>query len=72
MDRKRPCTSARTFGAPARAAHRVITPRCFEIGHVALATQLYHEGLVEAPPFYQFALGIPWGAALGAANSRGS
>lgn len=34
---------------------------CFEVGHVALATQLYKEGLIEDPPFYQFALGIPWG-----------
>ena len=26
---------------------------CFEIGHVALATQLWREGLLEDPPFYQ-------------------
>ena len=35
---------------------------CFEVGHVALATQLWKEGHLEDPPFYQFALGIPWGA----------
>jgi uncharacterized protein (DUF849 family) len=35
---------------------------CYEMGHVGLATQLYKEGLLADPPFYQFALGIPWGA----------
>lgn len=35
---------------------------CFEIGHTALATQLHKEGLLQDPLFYQFALGIPWGA----------
>lgn len=35
---------------------------CFEIGHTALATQLWREGLLQEPLFYQFALGIPWGA----------
>lgn len=41
---------------------------CFEIGHVALATQLWKEGLLEDPPFYQCALGIPWGATADAAT----
>ena len=41
---------------------------CFEIGHVALATRLWKEGLLEDPPFYQFALGIPWGATADAAT----
>ena len=41
---------------------------CFEIGHVALATQLHKEGLLDDPPFYQFALGIPWGATADAAS----
>ena len=35
---------------------------CFELGHVALAKQLIAEGLIDAPPLFQFCLGIPWGA----------
>jgi len=35
---------------------------CFELGHVGAATSLVHKGIVKAPPFYQFALGIQWGA----------
>jgi len=35
---------------------------CFEMGHVGMACQLYKEGLVASPPWFQFALGIPWGA----------
>jgi len=35
---------------------------CFELGHVGAATHLYNKGIVKAPPFYQFALGIPWAA----------
>jgi len=35
---------------------------CFELGHVGMACQLYKEGLVASPPWFQFALGIPWGA----------
>lgn len=35
---------------------------CFDTGHVRLASQLVAEGLVEAPPFYQLALGVNWGA----------
>ncbi len=35
---------------------------CFDMGHVRFATQLVVDGLIDDPPFYQFALGIPWGA----------
>ena len=41
---------------------------CFEIGHVGAATHLYNKGLVPDPPFYQFALGIPWGGTAEAAT----
>ena len=34
----------------------------FEMGHLWFANQLYKEGLVEDPPWYQICLGIPWGA----------
>lgn len=35
---------------------------CFDMGHVRFAAQLVAEGLIEDPPFFQLALGIPWGA----------
>src|SRR5690606_38796117 len=35
----------------------------FDFGQLRLALKLCEEGLVEDPPFFQFALGIPWGAA---------
>jgi uncharacterized protein (DUF849 family) len=35
---------------------------CFELGHIRLARQLVQEGLVDAPPFFQLCLGIPWAA----------
>ena len=35
---------------------------CFEMGHVRLANELVALGLVDAPPFYQLALGAAWGA----------
>lgn len=35
---------------------------CFELGHIRLARRLIEEGLIEAPPFFQLCLGIPWGA----------
>ena len=34
----------------------------FEMGHLWFANQLYKEGLINDPPFYQICLGIPWGA----------
>jgi len=34
----------------------------FEMGHLWFANQLYKEGLVDDPPWYQICLGIPWGA----------
>ena len=34
----------------------------FEMGHLWFANQLYKEGLVNDPPWYQICLGIPWGA----------
>ena len=34
----------------------------FEMGHLWFANQLYIEGLIEDPPWYQICLGIPWGA----------
>ncbi len=35
---------------------------CFEMGHVRFARQLIEEGRIAAPPFFQLALGAPWGA----------
>jgi uncharacterized protein (DUF849 family) len=34
----------------------------FDLGHLRLALKIHEEGLLAAPPFFQFALGIPWGA----------
>ncbi|PPR46999.1 MAG: 3-keto-5-aminohexanoate cleavage enzyme [Alphaproteobacteria bacterium MarineAlpha5_Bin9] len=34
----------------------------FEMGHLWFANQLYNEGLINDPPWYQICLGIPWGA----------
>ena len=34
----------------------------FDFGHLRLAIDLYQQGLIADPPFFQFALGIPWGA----------
>jgi uncharacterized protein (DUF849 family) len=34
----------------------------FDLGHMALANHLYNQGLFEDPPFFQFCLGVPWGA----------
>lgn len=34
----------------------------FDLGHMALARHLHDKGLFDDPPFFQFCLGIPWGA----------
>lgn len=34
----------------------------FDLGHMALAKSLYAKGLFADPPFFQFCLGVPWGA----------
>ena len=34
----------------------------FDLGQVWMASQLIHEGLIDAPPLFQICLGIPWGA----------
>jgi uncharacterized protein (DUF849 family) len=34
----------------------------FDTGHLWFAKQLLAEGLLDAPPLFQFCLGIPWGA----------
>ena len=34
----------------------------FEIGHAVQATDLIGRGLIDAPPYFQICLGIPWGA----------
>lgn len=34
----------------------------FDLGHMALANHLYDQGLFDNPPFFQFCLGVPWGA----------
>ena len=34
----------------------------FDLGHLAFVRQLIAEGLVDAPPFVQFCLGVPYGA----------
>jgi len=43
---------------------------CFELGHVGAATSLYNKGFIKDPPFYQFALGIPWGAPADGATAK--
>jgi uncharacterized protein (DUF849 family) len=35
----------------------------FDLGHVRLAAHLARQGAFETPPFFQFCLAIPWGAA---------
>jgi len=40
----------------------------FDLGQLRLANMLVQEGLVEAPAFYQFALGLRWGAPSDAAT----
>ncbi len=34
----------------------------FDTGHLWFAKQMWAEGLLDAPPLFQFCLGIPWGA----------
>ncbi|MEJ0045092.1 MAG: 3-keto-5-aminohexanoate cleavage protein [Rhodospirillales bacterium] len=34
----------------------------FDTGHLWFAKQMLSEGLLDAPPLFQFCLGIPWGA----------
>ena len=34
----------------------------FDTGHLWFAKQMLSEGLLDAPPMFQFCLGIPWGA----------
>ena len=34
----------------------------FDTGHLWFAKQMFAEGLLDAPPLFQFCLGIPWGA----------
>ncbi len=34
----------------------------FDTGHLWFAKQMLKEGLLDAPPLFQFCLGIPWGA----------
>ena len=34
----------------------------FDLGHLALARHLHGKGLFADPPFFQFCLGVPWGA----------
>jgi 3-keto-5-aminohexanoate cleavage enzyme len=33
----------------------------FDLGHLRQATDLVQRGLVEAPPYFQICLGVPWG-----------
>ncbi len=42
----------------------------FEMGHLWFANQLYAEGLVNDPPWYQICLGIPWGAPANASAMK--
>ncbi len=34
----------------------------FDLGHIALAKNLYAKGIFADPPFFQLCLGVPWGA----------
>ena len=33
----------------------------FDIGHLRLALQMQRDGLIDDPPFFQFAMGVAWG-----------
>ena len=50
--------------AAARMRERGVKPEMevFEIGHAVQATDLIDRGLIDAPPYFQICLGIPWGA----------
>lgn len=41
---------------------------CFDLGHLLFANQLVADGMVDAPPLYQFALGLKWCAPADAAT----
>jgi uncharacterized protein (DUF849 family) len=34
----------------------------FDLGHIALAKNLYSNGVFAEPPYFQLCLGVPWGA----------
>lgn len=38
----------------------------FDVGHIRLALNMLEEGVIDKPPFFQFALGVKWGAAANA------
>ena len=48
----------------ARIQARGVKPELeiFDTGHLWFAKQMVSEGLLDAPPLFQFCLGIPWGA----------
>ncbi|MBA4358482.1 MAG: 3-keto-5-aminohexanoate cleavage protein, partial [Desulfovibrio sp.] len=50
--------------AAARMRERGVKPEMevFELGHLRQAADLVGRGLIDAPPYFQFCLGIPWGA----------
>lgn len=52
----------RSMASLMRAAGVKPELECFEIGHVRMALQLIEEGLVAAPPLFQFCLGVRWAA----------
>lgn len=50
--------------AAARMRERGVKPEIevFELGHARQAADLVARGLLDAPPYFQICLGIPWGA----------
>lgn len=52
----------RFMASEIRAAGTKPELEVFDLGQVLLARSLVEEGYVDAPPYFQFALGIKWGA----------
>jgi 3-keto-5-aminohexanoate cleavage enzyme len=50
--------------AAQRMRQRGVKPEMevFELGHLRQAADLVARGLIDPPPYFQFCLGIPWGA----------
>jgi 3-keto-5-aminohexanoate cleavage enzyme len=50
--------------AAGRMRERGVKPEMevFELGHLRQAADMVARGLIDAPPYFQFCLGVPWGA----------
>jgi uncharacterized protein (DUF849 family) len=51
-----------TMAKRVRAAGAKPELEVFDTGHIVLAKQMIEDGLIDAPPFFQFCLGITYGA----------